>query len=457
MKRKALSIFLVFVMLALMCACSNTNRGTNQTVSQEQTATGNGQASDDQSSTAGEAEGKKMTKLTISGVVGSPGGDMTGPEQLFKEKYPDIEVEYITCDAVNREQILKTAISAGAPPTVGFYWATRLRSFFENGMCLDLRDYLDQSYFDRINKDMQAVNVGPNGEQYGISYTAVYFTVFYNKNMFEKYGFNIPQTWDDMTRIFERLKQDGIFGFATNSATMQDCLYAMVFSELEDKVGPGTSKGIADATVSVAPGTPAGEVIRSFIEQIKEWYDAGYWYPGEGGINTTADDVNAAFAQERCMFVFNFSGAFATHEQSCDFEVGTFMMPTSREGMEKYMHIEPSVLFIPSNASEEQINTAVEYFKIVLSEEGQQAVVNSNNLPAVPSYTYENISPVLQQMIDTLEVPTNHFGPFNPTRTSSEMQTFIKQKIFAAPLSGVATIDETLNEMEKIRLEAKKN
>ena len=63
-------------------------------------------------------------------------------------------------------------------------------------------------------------------------------------------------------------------------------------SELEDKVGPGTSKGIADATISVAPGSPSGEVIRSFIEQVKEWYDGSYWYPGEGGINTTADDVN---------------------------------------------------------------------------------------------------------------------------------------------------------------------
>ena len=122
--------------------------------------------------------------------------------------------------------------------------------------------------------------------------------------------------------------------------------------------------------------------------------------------------------------------------------------------MDRYMHIEPSVLFIPSNASEPQINTAIEFFKVILSEEGQQAVVESNNLQSVPSYTYANISPVFQGVINELEVETNHFGPFNPTRTSSEMQTFIKQKIFAAPLSGVMTIDETLNEMEQVRLEA---
>jgi len=449
MTKKLMSIFLVMLMLAALCACGITQPGKDQDAAPDQTA------GKDKPAESGETQvTKEMAKLTISGVVGSPGGDLTGPEKLLKEKYPALEVEYITCDAVNREQILKTAISAGAPPTVGFYWATRLRSFYGIGMCLDLRDYLDQSYFDKINKDMQSVNVGANGEQFGVSYSAVYFTTFYNKDMFDKYGFSIPETWDDLTKIFETLKKDGIFGFATNSATMQDCLYAMVFSELEDKVGPGTSKGIADGTISVAPGSPAGEVIRSFIEQIKVWYDAGYWYPGEGGINTTADDVNAAFAQERCLCVFNFSGAFATHEQSCDFEISTFMMPTSRKGMDKYMHMEPSVLFIPSNASKDQINTAIEFFKVILSEEGQQAVVNSNNLPAVPSYTYKDISPVFQGIINEMEVETNHFGPFNPTRTSSEMQTFIKQQIFAAPLSGAMTIDETLNEMERIKQEA---
>ena len=42
----------------------------------------------------------------------------------------------------------------------------------------------------------------------------------------------------------------------------------------------------------------------------------------------------------------------------------------------------------------------------------------------------------------------------NPCRTSSEMQNFIKQQIFAAPCSGTMTIDQTLEEMERIRLAA---
>ena len=127
----------------------------------------------------------------------------------------------------------------------------------------------------------------------------VYHTTFYNKTMFDEYGFEEPETWDEMTAIFETLKADDIFGFSTNSATMQDCLYGMTYGELDAKVGEGTAYGVADGTVSVLPGTEAGEVIRGCIEQVQAWYEAGYWYPGDGGINVTQDDANAAFSQGR--------------------------------------------------------------------------------------------------------------------------------------------------------------
>jgi ABC-type glycerol-3-phosphate transport system substrate-binding protein len=257
-----------------------------------------------------------------------------------------------------------------------------------------------------------------------------------------------------MTAIFARLKRDGLFGFSTNSASMQDCLYGITYAELESKVGPGTSWGIANGDISVAPGSPAGEVIRTCIEQVKAWYDAGYWYPGEGAVNTTPDDANAGFAQGKCIFIFNFSGSLDTLRNLSNFEIGTFMKPTSKAGMKSYENIEPDIYFIPSNASKEQITAAIEFLKICLSEEVQQAQVASLFIPAILSFTYTNVDPTFQSVMDKLAGGTILAG-INPTRTSSEMQTFIKTQIFAAPLSGIMTIDQTLNEMERIRLAAR--
>jgi ABC-type glycerol-3-phosphate transport system substrate-binding protein len=452
MIKRILAILLMLAMLVTLVACGDKKEPA-------QTSTGEPEKTvtevKDKPSDNTTATKEMADKLTISGVVGDPDASQKKFAEILKAKYPNIEVEFVTCDTNTREQVLKTAISAGDPPTVGFYWGTRLNSFYDIGMCLDLRDYFDKGFFDNVNKAMLEPCLGGNGEVYGIPFSTVYHTVFYNKEILDKYGFSEPQTWDEMTEIFAKLKKDDIFGFATNSASMQDCLYGIAYAELESKVGPGTAYGIANGDVSVAPGSPAGEVIRGVIEQIKAWYDAGYWYPGEGGINTKADDANAAFSQGRCAFIFNFSGAFATHEASCDFEIGTFLKPTSKTGMTSYENIEPSVYFIPSNVSETQINAAVELFKVVLSQEGQQAVVSSNNIPSITSYKYSNVSAILEEIMSALDTDSLIAG-INPTRTSSEMQTFIKQQIFAAPLSGAMTIDETLNEMERIRLLASK-
>ena len=130
------------------------------------------------------------------------------------------------------------------------------------------------------------------------------------------------------------------------------------------------------------------------------------------------------------------------------------MKPVSEKGMTSYENVEPNVYFVPSNCTEAQINSAVAFLEIALSEEAQQAVIDGNNIPSVLSYTYQNIPPLLQDIMANLETG-NLIAGVNPTRTSSEMQTFVKQQIFAAPCGGTMTIDETLNEMERIRLAAK--
>ena len=88
-------------------------------------------------------------------------------------------------------------------------------------------------------------------------------------------------------------------------------------------------------------------MIRGCIEQVQAWYEAGYWYPGDGGINLTQDDANAAFSQGRAACTFIYSGALEVLKNSCDFEIGTFMKPTSEAGITSIDNIEPDVLFYP--------------------------------------------------------------------------------------------------------------
>lgn len=385
-------------------------------------------------------------------LVLSAGSEYQTLVDAFMAANPDIDVEIAPTDTATIEQVHKTAIAAGDPADVCTYWGTRVNTFYDLGMCKDLRDYLSEETIAKLSTAMLDPCLGENGEVWAIPYNAVYHVMFYNKDMMTKYGFEEPKTWDDLTAIFARLKEDDVFGFCTNSVSMQDCAYGLAYSELE-AIEPGLSYKVASGEVSVLPGTPAGDAIAKVINQMMDWYKAGYWYPGDGGINCSSDDANAAFAQGRTMFIFNYSGALGKHVSSCDFEIGWMMKPVRAEGMTSYENTEPNVFFIPVNVKEDQAKAAARLLEFMVSQEGQQIAVDKGFVPAVPGATYENVHAVLEGIIANLDSGCIVSG-INPTRTSSEMQTFIKKQVFAAPCAGIMTVDQTLEEMERMRLEA---
>ena len=456
MRKKILTVTAAVMIAALaLTGCgdnkSEGNAAPTEEASQETDAAEEESSEEENQEVKESEEDRVYGKLTIGGVGANPDSYIANVADMVTREHPEVEVEYPPSETNTREQVLKTAISAGDPPTLGYYWGTRVNSFYDNGMCLDLADLINPDLLAGINQQMLEPCKGDNGEIYALPLKCVYHTCYYNKDIFDKYGFEEPRTWDDMTEIFKRLKEDDIFGFSTNSASMQDCLYGITYGELDAKVGSGTAYGVANGEVSVAPGTDAGNVIADCIKQVQEWYEAGYWYPGDGGINCTPDDANAAFAQGRCAVIFNFSGSLSTLVPACDFENGTFLKPTSDESIEPMENTEPDVFFIPANATQEQINTGVAFLEAMLSKESQQAVVEGNQIPSMTIYEYSAVSPILEEVIDIFNTSKIVAG-LNPTRTSSEMQTFVKQQIFAAPCGGQMTIDQTLEEMERIRL-----
>ena len=124
-------------------------------------------------------EDKTYGKLTISGATGNPDQYMVDAAAMVTGEHPEIEVEYPPCDTNTREQVIKTAIAAGDPPTLGYYWGTRVNSFYDNGMCLDLADLIDPELLAGINEQMLAPCKGDNGEIYAIPVKCVYHTCYY--------------------------------------------------------------------------------------------------------------------------------------------------------------------------------------------------------------------------------------------------------------------------------------
>lgn len=113
----------------------------------------------------------------------------------FKEKHPDIEVEYVPM--TNADQV-PVAMAAGTAPDVVAYWGDVLIAWMEQGAFLPLDTYLDEHNFewDDFNP-MQLEAFSWEGHQYILPHYLGTTALFYNVDMFEQAGLPFPDdTWD---------------------------------------------------------------------------------------------------------------------------------------------------------------------------------------------------------------------------------------------------------------------
>ena len=83
-------------------------------------------------------------------------------------------------------------------------------------------DLTDKPYMDKVN-EAALPGVTVDDKVLGMSYTALYGGIFYNKEIFDKYDLEIPQSWDDIEEIVEVLESNGVTPFATHY--MENILY----------------------------------------------------------------------------------------------------------------------------------------------------------------------------------------------------------------------------------------
>ncbi len=160
-----------------------------------------------------------------------------------------------TDDAVQVQAMLDkykelTGVAIQFQPTVPDQYNATLRLQLDNGTGPDLyysRSYVaGQELFDLgFNMDLTDLPglkenftpgsiepfATPDGKSFAVPYAAVNHVVFYNVDIFEKYGLTVPNTFEELLAICEKLKENGETPFANGIASNWDILEC-VFSAM---------------------------------------------------------------------------------------------------------------------------------------------------------------------------------------------------------------------------------
>ena len=140
-------------------------------------------------------------------------------QDWVKEKYPNLDVYFTTNDT---ETYASTRLSSGQRVnTSDLLFGSQLYGFAgPGGSLLDLTDVVYNSkipgenvtYKDKVNKSYLVSNryLGSQEEKYYmLSWAGGMDSIIYNETLFERYGYSVPNTIDELVALCAQYKKDG--------------------------------------------------------------------------------------------------------------------------------------------------------------------------------------------------------------------------------------------------------
>lgn len=171
---------------------------------------------------AGGGEAHEIDEDTFEGTVRLSGGRSSDAEEellletiaAFEEKYPNVDVEYEPVPA-DYATVMAAQFSAGDPPDLFYVGATgEAAPWIEQGLLEPLGPYIEgnpeiglDQFYPRLLAPFQR-----DGETYGLPKDASPLALFYNPEMLDAAGVEVPTNWEELQSAAEALTDGDVTG-----------------------------------------------------------------------------------------------------------------------------------------------------------------------------------------------------------------------------------------------------
>ncbi|MCK9286778.1 MAG: ABC transporter substrate-binding protein [Sphaerochaetaceae bacterium] len=132
----------------------------------------------------------------------------------FTKLFPNIKIQFEAIKDTEYDTVLKTSLETGVAADI-----VMLRSFdggrqiYDGGYLVELNDIIPGMH-DTFTANSIATWATEDGVMYGVPYFGSITGVWYNIDIFNKYGLKEPETWAEFIAICEKLKNAGETVFA---------------------------------------------------------------------------------------------------------------------------------------------------------------------------------------------------------------------------------------------------
>ena len=289
-----------------------------------------------------------------------------------------------------------------------------------------------------------------SGKMVGMPFNSSTPVLYYNKDMLNEAGVDVPKTYEDMELVAEKLKQKGHAAFSQSHTPW---IFFENFKSRHNQQLADKNNGFDGPATKIMYNT---KNLKMHFSKMKEWSDKGYYkyYGKDWAANQTP------FEQKDVAMWIGSSGSFGGLKERVDFNLGTTFLPYWKSVNDKpgVTFIGGAALFALSGHEKGQDKAVASFFNYLTSPEVQMYWHKTTGYVPVTNAAYEltKQSGYYQQSPDA-EVGVQQLSLSGGEWTKGYRLGFypqIREVIYRETdkmFSGESEVDESL---EKINVEA---
>ncbi|QTQ13383.1 extracellular solute-binding protein [Treponema parvum] len=274
----------------------------------------------------GAASGEQITlNLWHIGVDATRHAAMKAAIDRYQAANPNVKVIEQAIENDPYKTKLKTAMGGGNPPDVFITWGGGwLEEFVKAGKVLDINDRIAKV---SDNYLLPGISMGKVGNSYyGLPITCGPSSVYYNAELYKKYGLSVPKTLSEFENNCDILKKNGIIPIALGNSSKWPGAITFIYLSMR--------YGGAETFTKAYARNGADFTDESFVKagaKIQEWVKKGYYPEGMNGINYDTGGSRMLFYSGRAAHLIQTNGLLgACRSEAPDFfknNLGLFKFP----------------------------------------------------------------------------------------------------------------------------------
>ncbi|MDG5471625.1 extracellular solute-binding protein [Jeotgalibacillus sp. ET6] len=341
----------------------------------------------------------------------------------FEKENPGVTIETEVLENEQYKNKIKVLSSSNDLPDVGVTWAAGyLEPFVEGELFAPLDDVLNDGLKDSfVAGTTEAYAI--NEETYGLPLELNIAPIYYNKAIFEEYGLEVPETYEEFQEIVKTLEENGVAPIALgNKDRWTGSLWYMY---LADRIG-----GPEVLTQAInREGTFEDPALAQAAEEIQTLVDANAFNRGFNGLSNDEGksefmNGNAAMYMMGTWELPNYTTNEDVPQEFRD-SIGFFKFPEVEGGkgdLNSWVGGPGVGLFVSENSEVKE--EAKEFVKFFVESWGERAVTEAGVIPATKVDT------------ESVELPELYIDVLDELANSSNLTLF-------ADVQMNATVAET--------------